>query len=179
MGILTINDFPKGKYELHTGMYTQARIEDYIERYEKRYLIELFGKELHDEFIADLTLGGGTPTEARFIKLWEELSIDCPGGLVFGYHLRKGVIHSEGIKEMLKGFIYYEYIQDTVNQMSSIGNTVPVGENSEKATTLYTTMYGRYNEAVKSWRTIQYCICKNIIDYPNFSGNIKEFNYWL
>ena len=170
--ILTTNDFPKGKYELHTGMYDQARIDEYITRYETRYLVELFGKELYDEFIADLTLGGGTPTEARFLKLWEPLFIDCPSG--------SGVIQSEGVKELLKGFIYYEYVQDLINQMSSIGNVVPVGENSEKATTLYTTMYGRYNDAVKSWRTIQYEICiESPAEYPNFSGNAKYFNYWL
>lgn len=169
--ILTISDFPKGKYELHTGMYDQQRLDEYITRYESRYLIELFGKELYDEFNADLILGGGTPTEPRFVKVWDALSIDCPGG---------GVIHSEGIKELLKGVIYYEYVQDLVNQMSSIGNVVPVGENSEKSTTLYTTMYGRYNEAIKSWRTIHYEICiNNPADYPNFNGNAKYFNYWL
>jgi len=172
MAILTISDFPKGKYELHTGMYDQARIEDYIERYETRYLVQLFGKALYDEFITDLNAGGGTPTEARFLKLWEPLFIDCPG--------RHGVIQSEGIKEMLKGFIYYEYVQDLINQMSSIGNVVPVGENSEKATTLYNTMFARYNEAVKSWRTIQYEICfENPSEYHNFSGNQKYFNTWL
>lgn len=170
MNILNISDFSaKGKFELHTGMFDVPRLQDYIDRFEKKYLINLFGVALYDEFEADLILGAGTPTEPRFIKIFEALAIDYAGC----------VIYSEGFREMLKGFIYFEYIKDQINQTTSIGLVIPKGENSDIATTLYSMMYTRYNEAAASYKTIQYWICNNSGDYAGFSGNRKGFAYWI
>lgn len=171
MNILNVSDFSaKGKFELHTGMFDTPRVQSYIDKYEKRYLIELFGVALYGEFEADLILGAGTPTEPRFIKIFDAFGMDKAGC----------VIYSEGLKEMLKGFIYFEYIKDSINQMSSIGNVVPVGENSENGTTLYSTMWNRYNDGAKSYKTIQHFICfGNEFDYSGFSGNPKGFAYWI
>jgi hypothetical protein len=167
--ILNISDFGAGKYELHTGMYTVDKLQDYIDRYEARYLIDLLGATLYAEFIADLV--AGVPQSPKFEVIFNALSVEGPNC----------VKHSEGIKDLLKGFIYFEYAKDLINQMTSIGNTVPTGENSEKATTLYTTFYNRYNEAVRSYRVIQYYICSNPenYDYSAFKGNKKMFNTWL
>jgi hypothetical protein len=172
MNILTLADFSaKGKFELHTGMFDAPRVQQYIDKYEKRYLIELLGFDLYELFEADLTLGAGTPIEPRFLKIFDALGIDKAGC----------VIYSEGFKEMLKGFIYYEYAKDLTNQMTPIGNVLPTGENSEKATTLYSMMFTRYNDACASYKTIQYYICRNSdgFDYSEFSGNQKGFVYWI
>lgn len=172
MNILTLADFSaKGKFELHTGMFDAPRVQEYIDKYEKRYLIELLGFDLYQLFEADLILGAGTPTEPRFLTIFEALGIDKAGC----------VIYSEGFKEMLKGFIYYEYAKDLINQMTPIGNVLPTGENSDKATTLYSMMYTRYNDACSSYKTIQYYICRNKdgFDYSDFSGNQKGFVYWI
>jgi hypothetical protein len=172
MNILTLLDFSaKGKFELHTGMYDAPRVQEYIDKYEKRYLIQLLGFELFQEFEADLILGSGTPTEPRFIAIFDALGIDKAGC----------VIYSEGFKEMLKGFIYYEYAKDLINQMTPIGNVLPTGENSDKATTLYSMMFTRYNDAAASYKTIQYYICHNKegFDFSKFSGNPKGFVYWI
>ena len=85
------------------------------------------------------------------------------------------------MKEMLIGFIYYEYVKDLTNQISSVGNVVPIGENSENGTTLYSMMYTRYNEGCASYKTIQYWICFNdeTYNYDGFSGNAKGFVYWI
>jgi len=168
MNITSISSFGKGKYELHTGMSDTPRIQDYIDRYEKRYLIDLFGKALYDEFEADLILGAGTPTEARFLELFEPLAIDYCGR----------VYNSEGMAEMLKGFIYYEYVKDMTNQMTSIGNVLPKGENSNRATDI-AMLYTRYNEAVKSYRTMVLHICQNLSNYSGYSGNPKGTAYWI
>ena len=37
-----------GKFELHKGMYSQPNLVDYIDRYERKYLIDLFGAKLFD-----------------------------------------------------------------------------------------------------------------------------------
>jgi len=169
MNIVSIADFKKGKYALSTGMYDIATLQDYIDRYETRYKIDLFGATLAAEFNADIIAGAGVPTEPRFTVIFEALSVDrlaC-------------VIHSEGIKEMLLGFIYFEYTKDQINQMTPIGQVLPVGENSDRATTLYSMIYARYNEAVKSYDTIRYYICQNMANYDGFSGNAKGYSYWI
>jgi hypothetical protein len=169
MSILSLSDFNAGKYELHRGMYDNAKFQNYIDIFEKRYLIQLLGVELYNEFDADLIAGGGTPTEQRFIDIFNELNFDYA-------HC---IYQSEGIKEMLKGFIYYEIVADEINQMTPVGNVLPQGENSERATTLYTTFYSRYNMAVKTYEAIQKHIWLNRDQYDKFNGKPKGFAYWI
>ena len=174
MNLINVSDFSaKGKFELHTGMFDTPRIQSYIDKYEKKYLIQLLGVELYDEFQADLLVPVvGVPTEPRFVKIFKSFGMDKAGC----------VIYSEGIIEMLKGFIYYEYVKDLTNQMTPIGNVVPTGENSKDGTTLYSMMFTRYNEACKNYKTIQYWICFNsdpAFNYDGFSGNEKGFVYWI
>ena len=47
---ITYTDFGKGKYELQSGMYSQAKIQAYIDKYERQYLIKLLGVELFNLF---------------------------------------------------------------------------------------------------------------------------------
>ncbi len=174
MNLINVSDFSaKGKFELHTGMFDTPRVQSYIDKYEKKYLINLLGVQLYGEFQADLLVPVvGVPTEPRFVKIFESFGVDKMGC----------VIYSEGIIEMLKGFIYFEYVKDLINQMTPIGNVLPTGENSDQATTLYSMMYTRYNEAAASYKTIQYWIVFNdesTYNYDGFSGNEKGFAYWI
>lgn len=167
--IIELNDFKTGKYELHTGMYDIDRIQDYINLYESRYLKELLGVTLGEEFLADIQAGGGEPTEAKFILLFEPLSYD------WNYR----VYISGGVKQMLLGFIYWQIARDYYNQMTLVGNVIPSGENSLHSSTLSTTMWDRYNEAVRSYRAIQQYVLNNRIDYPHFNGQTKLYSTWL
>lgn len=169
--IVQVSDFNEGKFELHTGMYDIPRIQSYIDKYEPRYLRELLGVDLFNLFNADLILGGGTPTEPRFIKIFDELTIDLPWR----------ILDSDGIKEMLMGFIYYEYTKDQIVQMTPNGNVRPVGQNSEVAGSLYTQIYTRYNDGVRSYKAIQMYIWKNpdAYDFDDFNGVPKGLVTWL
>jgi len=167
--IVSLNDFSTGKYEVHRGMYTDPGLQDYIDKYEKKYLVQLLGADLYGEFMADINLGGGIPTEQRFTDIFDPFEID--------YNLE--IIYSEGMKEMLIGFIYFEYVKDLTNQITSIGNVVPKGENSENPKTLYSMMYNRYNEACKTYKSVQKRICVNRSDYSGYNGKTKSFVYWL
>ena len=73
--IVATGDFT-GKFALSKGMYNVADYQAYIDKYEPQYLKELLGVELYDEFIIDLTLGGGVPTEALFLTIFEPLNFD-------------------------------------------------------------------------------------------------------
>jgi hypothetical protein len=173
---LTVQDFT-GKYQLSTGMYDVAKLQDYIDKYEKRYLIELFGAKLYDEFISDLDVSN-VPQSPNFLKIYDPFYEN----ITF-----RQLIISEGILEMLKGFVYFEYSKDLINQMTPYGNVRPISENSEPVSTLYSMIYARYNEAIKSYRAIQTYIMVNLTiltgqlvtlsevsagtNYTAFSGN--------
>jgi hypothetical protein len=159
--IVSVSDFQEGKYELHSGMYDIQRIQSYIDKYEARYLKELLGVDLFNLFEADLTAGMGTPTEPRFMAIYDPLSLDLPWC----------ILDSDGLKEMLMGFIYYEFTKDQIVQMTPNGNVRPVGQNSEVAGSLYTQIYTRYNDGVRSYKAIQMYIWKNPEDY-----NYDDFN---
>jgi len=147
---LTVQDFT-GKYQLSTGMYDVTKLQDYIDKYEKRYLIELFGAKLYDEFISDLNIQN-VPKSPNFLKIYNPFYEN----ITF-----RQLIISEGILEMLKGFIYFEYSKDLINQMTPYGNVRPISENSEPVSTLYSMIYARYNEAIKTYRAIQTYIVTN------------------
>ena len=149
--IVDVADFV-GKYELHTGMYDQAKLQEYIDIYEKRYLVELFGAELYNDFIADLNTQN-VPKSPNFLFVFNPFYENV---------MLHTIIQSEGIKQMLKGFIYFEYLKDTTNQMTPNGVVIPSNENSTTASTLYTMMYARYNEAMRSFRAIQTHITINL-----------------
>jgi hypothetical protein len=158
--ITSISDYV-GKYKLSTGMFDQAKLQEYIDRYEPRYLRELFGVDLYNQFEADLV--GGVPQSPNFLKVFNPLYEDVG---TFYYHWNRTYelydqIESEGIKEMLKGFIYFEYSKDLVNEMTPYGNVRPKAENSEVANTLFSMIYTRYNEAIKSFQSIQDYIMLN------------------
>jgi hypothetical protein len=169
MIILSLSDFDNGKFELSTGMYTQNNLQQYIDKYEKRYLLDLLGADLGTLFIQDVISGGGTPTQQNFIDIFDPIAID------YGVEL----ITSDGIKEMLKGFIYYEYLKDQISQVTTVGMVTPKGENSEKVNTLFTQLYTRYNDAARSYKGVQNYIWTRRGDYSGYNGRIKSFAYWI
>jgi hypothetical protein len=152
--IVSIQDFT-GKYQVSTGMYDQARLQDYINRYEPRYLKQLFGVSLYNDFQSDLFQN--VPLSPNFLTLFNPLSEDMGYNFYYFNGIYEGVnqIDSEGIKEMLKGFIYFEYVKDLSNQITPIGLVKPDNENSTVANTLFSMMYTRYNEAIRSYNSIR------------------------
>ena len=152
--ILSIQDFTD-KYQVSTGMYDQAKLQDYIKRYEPRYLKELFGITLYNDFQSDLL--NNVPQSPNFLVLFNPLSEDMGYNFYYFNGIYEGVnqLDSEGIREMLKGFIYFEYVKDLSNQITPIGLVKPDNENSTVANTLFSMMYTRYNEAIRSYNSIR------------------------
>ena len=164
---ITYNNFSKGKYELHKGMYEQQKINQYIDKYEKMYMVQLLGATLYKEFVADLV--AGVPQTQKFIDIYNEFIEDSGCG----------VLMSDGMIEMILGFIYFEYLKDQINQVWVSGVVAPSGENSKNASTLNQQIYTRYNGALKTYRAIQQYICDNGNNYTDFNGIKKEMAYWI
>ena len=157
----------ENKFELSYGSYSYLKIQDYINRYEDIYLVELFGVELYNQFIADLN-SNFYPQDAKFIKLFEP----------FNEQESFTLMTSRGIKDMLLGFIYFQYLKDLITQTTIVGVTKPQEQNS-KVITSHTTIYGRYNESVKTYNAIQEYILFNMNDYADFRGVKKLYAYWI
>ena len=131
-------------------MYDQGKIQAYIDKYEKRYLIELLGPDLYDQLVADST--GGIPQSPNLLFIYNPFHVTISP---------LSMLISEGIVEMLLGFIYFEYSKDLVNQMTPYGNVKSLAENSTVTAGNSTLIYNRYNEAVRTYRAIQMYIALN------------------
>lgn len=163
---ITSSDFID-KFELSTGMYADAKIEAYIDRYEDVYIAELFGINLYNEFVADLDIDN-VPQDVKFTKVFEPFMEEKD--------LR--ILISKGMKDMLLGFIYFEYQKDQITQSTPAGVVQQQGENSKQIHS-HTTIYGKYNEAVKTYRAIQDYIFLNQATYDGFRGVLKQYAYWI
>ncbi len=165
---ITPSDFGKGKFELHSGMYETQKIQQYIDKYEKRYLVQLLGSDLYNLFAADVV--AGVPVDPIYLDLFNAFEYDdtlCD------------IVISEGMLEMLKGFVYFEYSKDLTNQMTVNGNVGPSGQNSVRISTINQQIYTRYNEAVRTFKSIQRYICDNQSTYLEYNGVKKRFVYWI
>ena len=161
--LLTTEDFID-KYELSTGMYDTAKLEFYIGKYSERYLLHLMGAELFTEFENDLS--NNVPQSPNFLKIWEPFNQDVSSVSILGHHSLygyrlNGILESDGILEMLKGFIYFEYSKDLMNQQTPFGNVKQRAENSVVVDSPHTLIFGRYNEAIRTYRAIQEYIYTN------------------
>lgn len=169
--IINVSDFT-GKYALSKGMFTESKLLEYIERYQDRYLMELLGIELFNSFKNDLV--NDVPLSPNFKKIYDPFAedVDILVSRFYRGFSYSGILISNGMKDMLKGFIYYEYAKDLVNQMTPFGNTKPQSENSDIANTLFSMMYNRYNESIVTYQAIQDYI---ILNQGNFiQGQLRS-----
>ena len=165
---ITYDDFGKGKFELHHGMYEQTKIQAYIDKYERQYLVKLSGVDLFNLFVADLV--AGVPQSAIYLKIYNPFEYDNVNCYVY---------ISEGMIDMIKGFVYYQYLKDLTNTVAVSGNVRPMGENSENVSTLNSMIYTRYNDSVRTYKTIQKYICDFNSDYLQYNGIGISTAYWL
>ena len=162
--LLTTDDFIN-KWELSTGMYDTNKITSYIKMYEEKYLVHLLGADLYKEFIGDIA--NNIPQSPNFTQIFNAFNMDqntltsfYGSGVTFGHSLNR-ILESDGILDMLKGFIYWEYARDLLNQQTPYGGVKQMSENSIVVDTPHSLFWERYNEAIKTYQAIQEYICIN------------------
>jgi hypothetical protein len=159
MGLLiTKSDFT-GVYALATSI--SDKITPYIAEYEEKYLRELLGASLFTLFKADVS--SYVPATAKYVTIFNEINSD-----EFSF-----LLHSDGMKKMVLGFIYYEYITGTTVQHTNTGLVANVNEISLNSD--YSLAFANYNKSVETYNNIQYYIGQNSSDYPEFAGVNKRF----
>ena len=169
MAILQDTDFNEGRFKIPTNTFQEDDLDSYIDRVEAYYLPRLFGVELYDLFIADLSVGTPqTPSDPRFTQIFNafnDQTDDC-------------FTQSEGMIEMLKGFVYMTYTRDRVSRVTTDGIKVTTGENADNVTAIHHDLNSRYNESIHTYKVIQnYMFNVDPDTYPEYEGINLKYNH--
>ena len=161
MSILSTSDFV-GTFQLAVNQYNEDSFSTFFEKMERQYLVRLLGAELYGLFYADLSGTPSVPTNPIYTAIFNKMEFD--NGYIF---------ISEGMKEMLKGFVFYEWVKenqlyDTIAGM--VTNNIE-NANSQAGTTVGAQyILNKFNEAMVTFEAIQEYIKLHISNYPDFNG---------
>ncbi len=162
---IQISDF-KQQTNVAKDIFTKPELQGYIDKFEVSYLQELLGSDLYNDFATDFAITGTSPTDPKFVEIWNPFCIDdsC------------GIKRSEGILEMLSLFIYFEFLRDQPIKNNISGPTQNEQANSSAPQFSQTNVFNNYNEAVMTYRAIQWIICDNPngYDWTKFNGIGKD-----
>jgi len=157
-----------GKYSISQSSFDVTKLQAFIDKYEKKYLIDLLGVTIADLLYADIAASTFLPpVTAKYSTIFNLMATDVPIE-----------IRSNGIKEMLLGFIYWDYCINNPVKNTSTGFVVASNEVSNLIDWNSTPIYSNYNEAVNTYRNIQIYVCNNSTDYFDFNGKMKVINHW-
>lgn len=162
---LTPDDFV-GEYAIAQGFADEgAKIQEYIDTYERQYLIRLLGAELYDIFNT-----GYANAEADYVKLYEVLYFDS--------ELLCRPFISEGMEIMLKGFVYSHFRKQDLGVATTNGQVEMKPEGGKLAKDEYSNIIALYNKSVKTSCAIRQYILENLTTYPTYKGVELQFT-WL
>ena len=162
MGLIVVKDDFTGKYDLVKSI--NDKIESYIETYEESYLRELLGIDLFNLYKANVV--NHLPVNSSYLTITNPLFIEQNGYSIV----------SKGIKDMLLGFIFFEYVRDNKIKQSMSGSIVNGVDNSNNDFT-QEFLFQRYNESIDIYKNIQLYIELNKATYPTYNGFIKGYSY--
>ncbi len=169
MGLLITRADFEGRWKLAKS--SADEINAYIDEFEPRYLKDLLGQELYDLFAADVTanLVAKVPTDPLYLKIYNALTIT--------YSLGCGEARSEGMKNMLLGFVFFEYVRGNRVKQSVSGDNKQQTEVAAPSDSTY--LHLRYNDSILYYQVIQEYILNNLEEYPTFNGNRKRYNSFI
>jgi hypothetical protein len=155
MGILINKEDFVNTFALSKGV--EDSIDAYIVQYEESILVELLGAELFKLFKADLA--SQVPQDAIYLSIYNAISEDDSSC----------VRRSLGMKSLLLGMIWFEYVRIEIVEHTSTGLKLNDSEISRSSTNPQFVIK-RYNESINDVETIQWYIQDNLSDYPTYNG---------
>lgn len=182
MIIVQVSDFV-GYLGVAQNPYTQSELQSYIDKYERKYILKIFGVSLGNSLIASLT---GSPPAPPVSSIYSVIFLPFQIQQATGAaNFIDGRIHiSEGLKAVLVALIFFNYVLETQAQMGQSG--VSQGQ-IDAARTISPREAARYaerkwNDSLESIDAIQwYCKWYDPTDFwnPNtpqnqFSGELFE-----
>jgi hypothetical protein len=160
---LTTADFSSGPFAVPQDRFTE--LDSYIEKYEKQMLLKLLGADLYAAFMSDCSGNPLLPAAAIYLSIFNEFETDDAGCLLV----------SEGIKEMLKQFVYFYFMRDNEYKKTVSGAMQASSENYQNKGYNGWNLVEAYNAGVKNTKAIQWFIQENDADYPLFNGSNFQF----
>lgn len=167
MGLIVQTTDFTGKYAIPQNSFSD--LDSFIDKYEKSYLQDLLGAALCVLFLADLDILDTAPTNPIYTKIFAAFAEDSNGL----------VIKSEGMKVMLLGFIYWEWVREQKVKQTIGGAVVNSSEVSREASGVESNTFSRYNAGIETYTAIQWWIIEHSSDYPDFNGQQKKIASWL
>lgn len=157
--VLSISDFENGSFRIPINPSQEYTLNEVIDSVENEYLPKLFGNDLNELFLNDLSLK--LPTTQRFEDVF----------FPFTKQNDSVMIQSKGIVEMLKGFVYFFYVRDIVSRVTSVDVSSVIGENAEGVGAIKHDVVLKYNSSVDTFQTLQYFMqVYDEVNYPEFKG---------
>ena len=167
MGLLIDKIDFVGKY--HLSKMISDKIDYFIDYYERAYLYEVLGKPLADLLIADLV--NKVPQSPEYIAIYNDIYLSgnccCNSSNKF----------NKGLKDILLGFVWYEYVRQTKHVNTGVGMVTNVSEISKNSDFTHNFLYKNYNDAVDGANVIQCYIKENSATYPLFCASKMLNNY--
>jgi len=155
--IVKITDFV-GFHYLAQSCIADPTLQHYADRYEKQYLVSLLGED-YTAFYASLDVNN--PPVDVDVLAWYDPFVATNGCSLHpfvtnGCSCSECYMLSEGVKDMLVGFVFYHYAHDNQISASLTGMVFNNNENSVVATPEQAEAYilERYNESVRTYNAI-------------------------
>lgn len=166
---ITPASFKSGLLLIATNKHTEADLQAFIDEYEVTYIEDMLGCDLAALFFADLV--AGIPQSPRFLVIFNKFCIDDDN---CGKQWK-----SIGIIEMLKRFIYWEYVRQQKVFNTNTGSVVNENEVSRETNMSESGIFQVYNEGIHTYWAIKWFICDNESDYPEYNGQRKRLTSFL
>lgn len=163
MGVLIDDTDFVGRYAIPQSVFSD--LDTFITDQEEKYLIEMLGAEFYTVFKADLT--NKVPVTQKFLDIFNPFKEDY----------NDTVVISKGMKEMLKGFIYFDYMRNEQYKATTQGTVVNSADTSKNVSPA--NLFNYYNDSVVTYCAIQKYINRiNPDDYTdlNFNGVHKRIS---
>jgi hypothetical protein len=158
-------DYKVGQYKININKHNEADVQACIDSVEELALIQLFGVDFKD-----IVLQGVVDLVQIYEKLYNPFTFQDSCDRIW---------QSKGVKEMLLGFVYFEWFATHSVAVVLDGQRENESENSKSASSLKANNEKRYNDAVKTYRAIQAYINDNLDIYPEFKGQSKLLMNWF
>jgi hypothetical protein len=160
MILLSTSDFTGYNY-INTSTASLPKLQAYIDRYEKMYILQLLGVELGELFIADLS---NASQDVRFVAIQDPFYEQTDAGHIY---------QSNGMIEFLCAAIAYHYIKDTQfsHTISGVGKKLLEAQKDQSGENAHRYGERRFNEELNTVDAIQwYCKTFDSATYPEYKG---------
>lgn len=138
-----------------------GNLQEFIDKYEKKFLLELFGVTFYNELIAGLTpVPVEPPTDPETFEPIPQKWLD--------------LVNDTDLKAMIANYVYYWWKRDETTQSMGISETKPKAENAT-VTNSVDKQVRAWNEMVRMVRLFDL----STTTYPNFIRRYwRRYNYW-